>query len=101
MTHLSPPSVVTDPRSWGPRAHCRDCRQLRKLESGFQVIRLVETSSKQLDWFLLLSGSWTGLRVFFAPWLGYTEREGPSESDQFQGLPFELSPSCSWSFHAE
>lgn len=40
-------------------------RQLEKLESDFHVIRLVETSSKQLGWFLLLSGSWTGLIVFF------------------------------------
>lgn len=54
-------------------------------------------SSRQFYWCLLLQGSLSGLRVFFAVWLvwegllavffAYSDRVRPSESGKFQELP--------------
>ena len=92
------PAWVTAYKIWKPEAHCTACRQLNCLESVlsrclswskplpgnsdsfsfFQTSGLV-SGSLQLS-FLLSKGDSQSFII-------YSEREGPSESGQFQGFP--------------
>lgn len=53
-------------QSWGPREHCTSCRQLHSLESALSRCPNGLNLSRQLGWFLLLSGSWACWIVFCA-----------------------------------
>jgi hypothetical protein len=77
-------------------------------ESPCRCLSWSKTSSRQGCWFLLLPGSWSGIRVFFAlsekglsAFVAYFDREGPGRSTQFQELPeaiLSCLPSCLKSF---
>ena len=52
-------------QSWGPREHCKSW-QLHRLESALSRYPNGLNLSRQLSWFLLLSGSWACWRIFCA-----------------------------------
>ena len=78
------PSVGDSSQSLEPGAHCTSAGSSTVEQCPFQVPPLVYNP---------LLGICSGLGVFLAAWLhfsaltAYSDRKGPSESSQFQGLP--------------
>lgn len=77
-------------QSWGPGAHCPDCRQL-KVERVLSKCPAEKNPAARLS---LLCG-FACLRVFFEVWLPFSERGSQlwHKSGQVQGLP-EATLSC-------
>lgn len=74
VTSLKPPNVKDNSQNWKPGAPAHSASSSIGWKVSFSGTSTGLNLSRQLSWFLSLTGSWSGLRVFFVAQLLSSER---------------------------